>query len=50
MNTSKIYDVLVNGTSVFSGSIRSATLVYEALNASFNLLGFSPVVCLSFKP
>lgn len=50
MNTSKIYDVLVNGTSVFSGSIRSATLVYESLNSALELLGVTAVVCLSFKP
>lgn len=53
MSIRKIYDVLVNGDSVYSGSYKTALVVYESFVKSFDLLDDSvpvPSVTISFKP
>lgn len=47
---SKVYDVLVNGSAVFSGSSRASSSVYRALRQALSVLGVDAVITISFQP
>lgn len=49
MSVRKVYTVLVNGDSVFSGSYASCKFVFSALSAAFSLLNISASVTVSFS-
>lgn len=50
MGTSKRYDVLVNGDSIYTGPLGSSTVVYSALSKALKLLHIEATVCISFRP
>lgn len=52
MSVRKVYDVLVDGNSVFSGSYRACLYVYESFSRYADFLNPEdvPVVVLAVKP
>lgn len=51
MNVRKVYSVLIDGNSVFSGSYKSCLSVYSAFETFFREFNLSDyILCLAFQP
>lgn len=50
MGHAKVYDVLVDGKSVYSGPIRTAEVVFSALMSAFAERKDPPYITIAFVP
>lgn len=51
-NCSKVYSVNVNGEPVFTGSYRTADIVWRSISSAFNIVApeSKPIINISFCP